>query len=242
MDEIREIYHNHAGTLGYRLISDLLERKNIHLSYPTTFKYMQEMGIKATLQKKKLRYEKGLIHKTFDNLLEQDFTTSEPNKVWCTDFTYLELACGKKRYNCSIIDLYDRSIIASENSKYIDAKLAVDTLKTAIEKHKPKQETILHSDQGSQFASIAFTEYCRENKIIQSMSRAGCPYDNVVMERYYNTLKNEFLNHYSFESDDVLNEAINDYAFIWYNYQRPHTYNKKMTPVEARQAFTFQTM
>jgi len=242
MDEIRELYHKHAGTLGYRLISDLMERKDILLSYPTTFKYMQEMGIKATLQKKKLKYTKGHIHKTFDNLLKQNFTTSAPNKVWCTDFTYLELANGKKRYNCSIVDLYDRSVIASKNSKYIDSKLAVDTLKTAIETHKPKPETILHSDQGSQFASVAFTEYCRENKIIQSMSKAGCPYDNAVMERYYNTLKNEFLNHYCFDSETVIDEAINDYAFVWYNYQRPHTYNNKLTPFEARQAFSSQTI
>jgi transposase InsO family protein len=146
MTEIRELYHNHAGTLGYRLISDVLERKGIYLSYPTTFKYMQEMGIKATLQKKKLKYVKGLIHKTFDNLLEQNFTTSAPNEVWCTDFTYLELTSGKRRYNCSIVDLYDRSVIASKNSKFIDAKLAVDTLKIAIENHKPSQKMILHSD------------------------------------------------------------------------------------------------
>ena len=165
MNEIRELYHDHAGTLGYRLISDLLERKNIRLSYPTTYKYMNEMGIKATLQKKKLKYVKGLIHKTFDNLLDQDFTASAPNKVWCTDFTYLELSGGKKRYNCSIVDLFDRSVIASKNSKFIDAKLAVETLELAIRKHKPNPGTILHSDQGSQFASFLFTEYCKETSI-----------------------------------------------------------------------------
>lgn len=167
MNEIRELYHNHAGTLGYRLISDLMERKDIRLSYPTTFKYMQEMGIKATLQKKKLKYTKGLIHKTFDNLLKQDFVTSAPNEVWCTDFTYLELTNGKERYNCSIIDLYDRSVVASKNSKYIDAKLTVDTLKAAIESHSTRQETILQSDQGSQFASVAFTEFCKETTLLK---------------------------------------------------------------------------
>ncbi len=74
------------------------------------------------------------------------------------------------------------------------------------------------------------------------MSRAGCPYDNAVMERYYNSLKNEFINHYSFETDTLLNAAIDEYAFVWYNYQRPHTYNDKLTPFEARQAFTSQTI
>lgn len=238
MYEIRELYHDHAGTLGYRMISDLLARKDIYLSYPTTYKYMNEMGIKATLQRKKLKYVKGLIHKTFDNLVDQNFSASAPNKIWCTDFTYLEISGGKKRYNCSIVDLFDRSVIASKNSQFIDAKLAVETLEMAIEKHQPNQGIILHSDQGSQFASFLFTDYCAKNSVVQSMSKAGCPYDNAVMERYYNTLKNEFYNHYKFETDDDLNDAINEYAFVWYNYQRPHTYNKKLTPFEARQAYT----
>ena len=203
---------------------------------------MKEMGIQAILQKKKLKYVKGLIHKTFDNLLQQDFTAEKPNEKWCTDFTYLELSNGKKRYNCSIIDLYDRSVIASKNSHYIDSILAIDTLKMAIKRHTLTGKLILHSDQGSQFASVLFTEYCKRNNIVQSMSRAGCPYDNAVMERYYNSLKNEFINHYSFETDTLLNAAIDEYAFVWYNYQRPHTYNDKLTPFEARQAFTSQTI
>lgn len=241
-NEIRELYHDHCGTLGYRLISDLLARKNIFCSYPTTYKYMNEMGIKATLQKKKLKYTKGLTHKTFGNLLNQDFKANKPNEKWCTDFTYLELSNGKKRYNCSIIDLYDRSVVASRNSQYIDSKLAITTLKLALQSHKPSNEIILHSDQGSQFASASFTEYCMKNSIVQSMSKAGCPYDNAPMERYYNTLKNEFTNHYSFETDYLLNQAINDFAYVWYNHQRPHTYNNKMTPSEARSAYISQTI
>ncbi len=66
------------------------------------------------------------------------------------------------------------------------------------------------------------------------MSRAGNPYDNAPMERFYNTLKSELIYQYSFETDDELNEAINDFAFDWYNYRRPHTFNKGLTPFEAR--------
>lgn len=67
----------------------------------------------------------------------------EKNKVWCTDFTYLYLADGTKRYHCSILDLYDKSIVATQNSRRIDAQLAIDTLKMALahnktaEKHYP---------------------------------------------------------------------------------------------------------
>ncbi len=61
-------------------------------------------------------------HHIYENLLKQDFSASAPNKKWCTDFTYLQLSDGRKRYNCSIIDLYDRSIVATLNGKSITAK------------------------------------------------------------------------------------------------------------------------
>ena len=100
-------------------------------------------------------------NKIFDNLLNQNFTVDCKNKVWCTDFTYMRQPNGKFRYNCSIIDLYDRLAIASLNSDYINTDLAIDTLKTALKKEKhPK--VILHSDQGVQFTSWDFVNFCYE--------------------------------------------------------------------------------
>lgn len=80
------------------------------------------------------------------------------NNVWCTDFTYMHQPNGKFRYNCSIIDLFDRSAVASINSNYINTDLAIETLKKALEKeHYP--EVILHSDQGIQFTSWDFVNF-----------------------------------------------------------------------------------
>lgn len=67
-------------------------------------------------RRKKPSYKKALQHKLFPNLLKQNFVANEPNRVWCTDFTYLYLTNGQVRYNCTIIDLYDRSVVASENA------------------------------------------------------------------------------------------------------------------------------
>ena len=84
---------------------------------------------------------------------------------------------GKFRYNCSIIDLFDRSAIASTNGDHINSQLAIDTLQKALDQEK-HPHIILHSDQGSQFASREFVNFCKDQKITQSMSKAGCPYDN----------------------------------------------------------------
>ena len=66
------------------------------------------------------------------------------------------------------------------------------------------------------------------------MSKAGCPYDNAPMERYYNTLKNEKINLHYYHSEKELDQAVDDFAYIWYNHVRPHSYNNNMTPFEAR--------
>ena len=216
------------------MIYHLLKNTSHTCSKPTVYKYMKELGIRSVIMRKKPSYKKGLQHKLFKNLLNRDFTATQPNQKWCTDFTYLTLSTGEKRYNCSILDLYDRRIVASLNSKYIDSKLAIDTLALALKKHSPKAGLLLHSDQGSQFASQEFTTYCKENAIIQSMSRAGCPYDNAAMERFYNTFKNEYICRYYFKNDEELNLGTQDYVFVWYNYIRPHSYNGGMPPARVR--------
>lgn len=107
----------------------------------------KELNLCAVIMHSKPGYKTGKKNKIFDNLLNQNFTVDCKNKVWCTDFTYMRQPNGKFRYNCSIINLYDRSAVASLNSDYINTDLAISTLKTALEKENyPK--VILHSDEG----------------------------------------------------------------------------------------------
>ena len=66
------------------------------------------------------------------------------------------------------------------------------------------------------------------------MSKAGYPYDNAPMERYYNTLKNELINLHYYHTDEELNSSIEEFAYITYNHVRTHSYNNYKTPFEAR--------
>lgn len=235
---ISNIYHEYDGVPGYRSMRVFLERKSIYLSNLTIHKYMnKELGLYSIVKRKKPGYHKGKAHKVFANLLKQDFTAASINEKWCTDFTYLFLTDGSKRYNCSILDLYDRSIVASLNGTEITAELAINTVKKAIASHPTRKGSlILHSDQGSQFTSKVFVDFCKSMEITQSMSKAGYPYDNAPMERYYNTLKNEMIYHHFYHSDQELNDSVDNFAYVWYNHVRPHSYNGYRTPFEARRA------
>lgn len=88
--------------------------------------------------------------------------------------------------------------------------------------------------RGSQYTSKELVEYCEANAITQSMSKAGYPYDNAPMERYFNTLKNELINLHSYDTEETLYKAIEDFAYIKYNHERPHSYNGYKTPFESR--------
>ena len=72
--------------------------------------------------------------------------------------------------------------------------------------------------------------------VAQSMSKAGYPYDNAPMERYFNTLKNECTNFYEFAMEESLYRIVEEFAYVDYNHVRPHSYNDYRTPFEARNA------
>lgn len=236
LSEITDIYHKHHGVTGYRTMQVYLKREGFSYSCTTVHKYMNRiLGLKSIVRPKKPAYQHGEAHKVFENRLRQDFSANGINQKWCTDFTYLFLSNGEVRYNCAILDLHDRSVVASITDRNITSDLAIRTLQKALDSQpKIQGELILHSDQGSQFTSKAFIEFCESVHVIQSMSKAGYPYDNAPMERYFNTLKNECTNLYEYDEEDALYQAVEEFAYVEYNYVRPHSYNGYATPHEAR--------
>lgn len=244
-DEIKssicEIYHSHGGVDGYRTIHAYLIRKGYDVSRLTVHKYMNtELHLYSVSRKRKENYEHGTAHKVFENKLNQDFTADSINQKWCTDFTYLFLTDGSKRYNCSIIDLHDRSVIANITDRNITADLAKRTLQKAIDSQPgiDLSKLLVHSDQGSQYTSKEYTEFCESLGISQSMSKAGYPYDNAPMERYFNTLKNDLIYQHYYHTEDELYTAVEEFAYVHYNHVRPHSYNNYKTPFEARYGAT----
>lgn len=237
LKRIESLYHKHKGVYGYRYIKKFLEDENIFISYTTVHKYLNiELQLKAIVRRKKYRsFTSKSDESSFPDLLKREFKADNINTKWCTDFTYLTLANGEKHYNCTIIDLFDRSVVASITDKNITGELAIKTLQRALKTKKiNKGSLLLHSDQGSQFTSRDFSLFCKRNGIVQSMSRKGNPWDNAPMERYFNTLKQELIYLKNYKSKQDLYTDIEEFSYVWYNRKRPHTYNGFITPYQAR--------
>ena len=110
------------------------------------------------------------------------------NKVWDIDITYL-IFKGSRTYLSTIIDLYDRHVVAYKISKCNDIKLVIDTLNEAISKEKDVHGLIIHSDQGFQYTSYEYKAICKLNGITISMSRKGTLIDDSPIESWHALLK-----------------------------------------------------
>jgi len=154
----------------------------------------------------------------FPNLLLTE-TPQYQNHIWATDFTYLKFQ-GKWWYVCTIIDLYTREIIGLSVLNNHSTQLVINALLDALMNHsRPK---IIHSDQGSEYNSKDFTDFCSDMNIIQSMSHPGCPWENGYQESFYKGFKVELADYNRFES---LGEFVAEiyHQIHYYNNSRIHS-------------------
>ena len=159
------------------------------------------------------------------NLLNRNFTTNAPNKVWDTDVTYL-IFKGYRAYLSTIIDLYDRRVISYKISKYNNNKLVTDTLNEALNKEKDVHGLIIHSDQGFQYTSYEYKAICESNGIQISMSRKGTPIDDSPIESWHSLLKKETLYNNNITSLQEYIQLVEDWI-LFYNTSRLKSKVKK---------------
>lgn len=202
---------------------------DIHMSLGSVHRYMKILNLRSLMKKRYVntgKKEEVQNPKTFPNVLNRDFCTSKPGHKWLTDVTYVPCTDGTMFLSC-IKDMHDKSIIAYYMSKRNDTELVMQTLYRA-EKYIGK-DTILHSDQGSQYVSNEYRTYLLEKGITGSMSERGTPYDNSPMESFFSLLKNEELKLHGLMTMKQTVDVIDEYI-RYYNEERPQWGLKKQTP------------
>lgn len=168
----------------------------------------------------------------YPNLIK-DLLTSGPNQVWVSDITYIRTESGFC-FLSLVTDAYTREIVGYELAPGLDAVYTVKALQRALDKFNTHQLNILihHSDRGLQYASLVYTDLLRTNGIRISMTENGDPKENAIAERVNGILKQEFLNHLTFESILQLKPVL-DKAIAFYNNNRPHRSLDMLTPAQA---------
>lgn len=144
------------------------------------------------------------------NVLGRNFSVEHPGQAWVSDITYLKVA-ERWHYLTVILDLFNREVVGWDISESLEASSLIQTLKKAVNLHKPKSGCIFHSDRGIQYACKDFVFELNRHKMLQSMSRRGNCWDNAVAESFFKTLKAERVKHIRYAT---LNEAKKIYLNI----------------------------
>lgn len=186
---------------------------------------LRKMGIEAVYSKPKLS-NSNPEHKKYPYLLK-GLTINKPNMVWSTDITYIPMKHGFL-YLSAIIDWYSRYIIAWAISNSLDVSFCTEILEKALEKNKPD---IFNTDQGSQYTSNIFTDILKSNNVEISMDSKGRALDNIMIERFWKSVKYEYIYLNEIATGTELWTGLNDY-FNFYNNERLHQSLKYKTPYE----------
>lgn len=168
------------------------------------------------------------------DLVDRDFSAPGPNRLWVTDITFIPTAAGFL-YLAVVLDAWSRRIIGWSMANHLRTELVLDALEMALGQRRPR-DTILHSDQGSQFTSLAFGNRCREAGVRPSMGSVGDAYDNALCESFFASLECELLDRRRFASQAEARMAVFSFIEGFYNplrlhsalgYRSPVTYEKE---------------
>ena len=175
--------------------------------------------------------KKNQEHRTCENKLDRQFDQVLPEKVFCTDITYLPFN-GQLAYLSAVKDVASREIAGWNISPNLQMDMVLKTLDNLKENVPSLQDILIHSDQGFHYTNPEFIARVKNLGMIQSMSRQGNCIDNAPMESFFGHLKDD-VDYQSCRTFEELSLLLEEYM-RYYNHERSQWGLKKMTPVEYR--------
>lgn len=229
--QARELFQASRGSLGSRQLMAKLREEGFVVGRYKVRNLMKRLGLKVyERQAYKITTLRKHSHAVANNVLNQDFDVSAANKVWAGDVTYLKTREGWV-YLAIVMDLYSRRIIGFATSKRMKTTLVLEAMKMAVRNRQPSAGFIFHSDRGSQYTAKAFRRYLNSVGAVASMSGKGACWDNAVVERFFGSLKHEWLANVVHLTREGMANDVQQYM-KYYNYDRLHTSNGNMSPVK----------
>jgi transposase InsO family protein len=165
------------------------------------------------------------------NLVEQAFEAAVLNRLWTSDITYIWTNEGWL-YLAVVLDVRSRRIVGWNMNHRLKDELVIGAIEQALSYREVTEGLILHSDRGSQYASLTCRKLLSKHRITQSMSGQGNCYDNAITESFFATLKTELVYLERFETREEARLKVFDFIEIFYNRQRSHSSLGYKSPVD----------
>lgn len=228
---IKQFWLESGCVYGYRKIYKDLREHGGRCGVNRVARLMKQEGLKAQVGYSKPRYKGGKVAVLAENHLNQEFDAQQPNQAWVTDITYVRTYEGWL-FLAVVIDLFSRQVVGWSMQPRMHVDLVLNALLMAVWRRKPKNEVLIHSDQGSQFTSSDWQGFLKTHNLICSMSRRGNCYDNAVAESFFQLLKRERIKRKTYKDREEARQDIFNYIEMFYNPVRRHGYNDNLSPIE----------
>lgn len=229
---ITSVFSTNLRRYGHRRIHRVLKFMGWRVAKKTVLKLMGVLGLSCPVRRKR-RYVsyQGQVGAVAKNLLDRDFSATQPNQKWVTDVTEFRVG-DQKAYLSPVMDLFDRQIIAYSIGRAPTLQLTNTSLIDAIAT-LDDETPLVHSDQGFQYQHLSWRRLLADSGAVQSMSRRGNCHDNAVMENFFGHLKEEAFHHVRYLDIEALITAIHHYIH-WYNNERISLRLEGLSPVHYR--------
>jgi transposase InsO family protein len=230
-DAIRQVHIDSRGTYGARRVhAELTMGHGISVGHNAVEMLMRRAGLQGITGRPKFRRVANVA--TSSDLVTRDFGRSQANELWVTDITEHPTREGKV-YCCVVLDAWSRRVVGWSIDSSPNAALVTNALGMAIDGREPAAgTTVIHSDQGTQFTSWAFTRRAIDSGLLPSMGSKGDCFDNAMIESFWSRMQVELLNRRRWRTRLELATAIFEYLEVFHNRQRRHSALGMLTPVE----------
>jgi len=228
---ITKIHTDSRGSYGARRVhAELTLGHGIAVGHEAVETLMRRAGLQGLSGRPKYRRVPNLP--TASDLVDRRFYRNEPDQLWVTDITEHRTREGKV-YCAVVLDVFSRRVVGWSIDSSPTASLVTSALGMAIDQRRPVEgATVIHSDQGTQFTSWAFTQRAIDSGLLPSMGSIGDCYDNAVIESFWSRMQVELLDTRRWKTRVELATAIFEYLEIWHNRQRRHSSLGMLTPIE----------
>ncbi|WP_432757615.1 IS3-like element IS1203 family transposase [Escherichia coli] len=232
--EIQRVYDENHQVYGVRKVWRQLLREGIRVARCTVARLMAVMGLAGVLRGKKVRTTISRKAVAAGDRVNRQFVAERPDQLWVADFTYVSTWQGFV-YVAFIIDVFAGYIVGGRVSSSMETTFVLDALEQALWARRPSG-TIHHSDKGSQYVSLAYTERLKEAGLLASTGSTGDSYDNAMAESINGLYKAEVIHRKSWKNRAEVELATLTWV-DWYNNRRLLGRLGHTPPAEAEKAY-----
>ncbi|MGP4846371.1 IS3 family transposase [Marinobacter sp. 1Y8] len=236
LEQVVEVHAASNGSAGARSVAKMVTQAGTPLSRYRAGRRMKQLGLVSTQPPSHAYKKADQPHLDIPNLLDREFDVKEPNQVWTGDITYIWTGV-RWAYLAVVIDLFSRKPVGWALSLSPNTELVKKALTIAYESRGEPPGIMFHSDQGCQYTSLGFRQLLWRYQMKQSLSRRGNCWDNAPTERFFRSLKTEWIPETGYPCFASAKQSITGYMIGYYSALRPHKHNGGLPPNVAELAY-----